>query len=54
LRRRVLHFECEIEDAIASFARELPEDARVLDAGAGQSQYAHYFAGFRRFATFPE
>jgi len=47
LRRHVLHFECEIEDAIASFARQLPEDARVLDAGAGQGQYAHFFAGRR-------
>jgi SAM-dependent methyltransferase len=47
LRRHVLHFECEIEDAIASFARQLPEDARVLDAGAGQGQYAHHFAGRR-------
>lgn len=47
LRRHVLHFECEIEDAIASFARQLPDDARVLDAGAGQGQYAHFFAGRR-------
>jgi SAM-dependent methyltransferase len=47
LRRHVLHFECEIEDAIASFARQLPGHARVLDAGAGQGQYAHYFAGRR-------
>jgi SAM-dependent methyltransferase len=47
LRRHVLHFECEIEDAIASFARQLPEDARILDAGAGQGQYAHFFAGRR-------
>jgi SAM-dependent methyltransferase len=44
LRRHVLHFECEIEDAIASFARQLPEDARILDAGAGQGQYAQFFA----------
>src|SRR6202011_2253532 len=29
LRRHVLHFEYEIEDAIASFARQLPEDARI-------------------------
>jgi SAM-dependent methyltransferase len=47
LRRHVLHFECEIEDAIASFARHLPEDARILDAGAGQGQYAHFFEGRR-------
>jgi SAM-dependent methyltransferase len=47
LRRHVLHFECEIQDAIESFARQLPEDARILDAGAGQGQYAHFFAGRR-------
>jgi SAM-dependent methyltransferase len=47
LRGHVLHFECEIEDAITSFARQLPEDARVLDAGAGQGQYAHFFTGKR-------
>jgi SAM-dependent methyltransferase len=39
----VLHFEVEIEDAVARFASELPADARVLDAGAGEGQYAHFF-----------
>jgi SAM-dependent methyltransferase len=43
LRRHVLHFETEIEDAVASLARALPENARVLDAGAGEGQYAGYF-----------
>jgi len=43
LRRHVLHFEVEIEDAVARFARELPRSARVLDAGAGEGQYAHFF-----------
>jgi SAM-dependent methyltransferase len=43
LRRHVLHFEAAIEDAVAAFAAELPEGARVLDAGAGEGQYAHYF-----------
>src|SRR5439155_9171391 len=43
LRRHVLHFEVEIEDAVAGFARELPADARVLDAGAGEGQYADLF-----------
>jgi SAM-dependent methyltransferase len=44
VRRHILHFECEIEDAVESFARQLPKDARVLDAGAGEGQYAHYFS----------
>jgi SAM-dependent methyltransferase len=47
LRRHVLHFEVEIEDAVAAFARKLPEAARVLDAGSGEGQYAHHFAGRR-------
>jgi len=44
LRRHILHFEVEIEDAVAGFARELPERTRVLDAGSGEGQYAHHFA----------
>ena len=44
LRRHVLHFECEIEDAVAAFARALPVGARVLDAGSGEGQYRHHFA----------
>jgi SAM-dependent methyltransferase len=44
LRRHILHFESEIEDAVAKFAQSLPAGARVLDAGAGESQYAHHFA----------
>jgi SAM-dependent methyltransferase len=43
LRRHILHFETEIEDAVAAFARALPAGARVLDAGAGEGQYAHHF-----------
>ena len=43
LLRHILHFEVEIEDAVARFARELPQGARVLDAGAGEGKYAHYF-----------
>ena len=31
-------------DAVESFARQLPEGARVLDAGAGEGQYAHHFS----------
>jgi SAM-dependent methyltransferase len=44
LRRHILHFEVEIEDAVAAFARKLPEGARVLDAGAGEGQYRGHFA----------
>jgi SAM-dependent methyltransferase len=47
LRRHVLHFEVEIEDAVAAFARSLPAGARVLDAGAGEGLYARFFAGQR-------
>jgi SAM-dependent methyltransferase len=44
LRRHILHFEVEIGDAVESFARALPAGSRILDAGAGEGQYAHYFA----------
>ncbi|MGA2724385.1 MAG: class I SAM-dependent methyltransferase [Bryobacteraceae bacterium] len=44
LRRHILHFEAEIEDAVAALARGLAAGARVLDAGAGESQYARHFA----------
>ena len=47
LRRHVLHFEVEIEEAISAFARKLPHHARVLDAGSGEGQYAHFFADHR-------
>jgi SAM-dependent methyltransferase len=44
LRRHILHFEVEIEDAVSAFAGQLADGARVLDAGAGEGQYAHHFA----------
>jgi SAM-dependent methyltransferase len=44
LRRHILHFEAEIEDAVAALAGSLPAGARVLDAGAGEGKYARYFA----------
>lgn len=43
LRRYILHFESSIEDAVTRFAAGLGEGARVLDAGAGEGQYAHHF-----------
>jgi SAM-dependent methyltransferase len=51
LRRHILHFETEIEDAVEVFARQLPAAARVLDAGAGEGQYAHYFARQRYYGV---
>jgi SAM-dependent methyltransferase len=47
LRRHILHFEVEIEDAVAAFARKLPPRARLLDAGSGEGQYAHHFSSQR-------
>ncbi len=47
LRRHILHFEVEIEDAVANFARSLPAGARVLDAGAGEGRYRRHFMGHR-------
>jgi SAM-dependent methyltransferase len=47
LRRHILHFESEIEDAVSAFARGLPAGARVLDAGSGEGQYRHHFANQR-------
>jgi SAM-dependent methyltransferase len=47
LRRHVLHFEDRIECAVAAFAAALPAGARVLDAGAGEGQYARHFAAQR-------
>jgi len=44
LRRHILHFEAEIEDAVAALARGLAAGARVLDAGAGEGRYARHFA----------
>jgi SAM-dependent methyltransferase len=51
LRRHILHFEVEIADAVAVFAKALPEGARTLDAGAGEGQYAHYFKGQRYYGV---
>jgi SAM-dependent methyltransferase len=43
IRRHVLHFEVSIEDAVAALGQALGAGARVLDAGAGEGQYAHHF-----------
>jgi len=44
LRRHILRFETDIEDAVWALACSQPPGARVLDAGAGEGQYAPYFA----------
>jgi len=43
LSRYVLHFEANIEEAVARFAEGLPAGARLLDAGAGEGRHARYF-----------
>lgn len=47
LRRYVLHFEAAIDSAVRAFADSLPAEARVLDAGAGESNHRAYFSGRR-------
>ena len=43
LKRWILHFEACIEEAVSSFASNLPDKGRVLDAGAGEGKFAHHF-----------
>jgi SAM-dependent methyltransferase len=47
LFRLVLRFEAAIEERVGDFAGSLPCGARVLDAGAGEGQYAHFFSHCR-------
>jgi SAM-dependent methyltransferase len=51
LQRHILHFESRIEDEVQRFASGLPPAARVLDAGAGECQYAEHFSNFRYTAV---
>jgi SAM-dependent methyltransferase len=51
LRRHILDFEARIDDAVAALAARLPEGARVLDAGAGESRHAEFFARQRYVAV---
>jgi SAM-dependent methyltransferase len=48
--RYVLHFEARIDAAVREFADALKPGARVLDAGAGETQYKHYFTKHRYIA----
>ena len=47
IERYVLHFEACIENAVSAFAASLPAGSRVLDAGAGEGQYARCFTASR-------
>src|SRR5918997_58250 len=51
LQRHILHFEATIEDRVHAFAAGLPAHARVLDAGAGECQYAEHFQHLRYTAV---
>jgi SAM-dependent methyltransferase len=51
LDRYLWHFENAIEDSVARFASELPPQARVLDAGAGEGQYSGHFKHTRYTAV---
>lgn len=51
LVRRVYSFETFIENSVSAFARALPPRARVLDAGAGEAQYAELFRHARYVAV---
>jgi SAM-dependent methyltransferase len=43
LRDHILHFDAAIEAAVNAFAASLPEGAKVLDAGAGESRHRAAF-----------
>ena len=47
LRDYVQHFEAAIDASVAEFARTLPPDSRVLDAGAGETQHRDHFKTHR-------
>ncbi len=47
VRDYLLYFEAEIERAVLEFSASLPDQARVLDAGAGEGQYCDRFTRHR-------
>lgn len=51
LLRWVYHFETRLDEAVARFAAELPDGARVLDAGAGEARHAPVFRRQRYIAV---
>lgn len=51
IRGLVLRFEARIEESLEGFGGSLPPGSRVLDAGAGECQYAHLFSHCRYVAV---
>jgi SAM-dependent methyltransferase len=51
LQRHILHFEASIDEQVARWTSQLPKEARVLDAGAGECQYRHLFSRCRYTAV---
>lgn len=51
LRHHILHFEFSIEEALTRFAAALPDNARVLDAGAGEARHGAFFGRQRYLAV---
>jgi len=51
LFRYILHFEAAIEQAVSTFAIQLPRNSRVLDAGAGEARFEPVFATHRYIAV---
>jgi SAM-dependent methyltransferase len=47
VRRYIMHFEAAIEDAVGAFGSSLTAGARLLDAGAGEGRYRHFFPSQR-------
>lgn len=45
LRRWLLHFDTTADESVRAFASSLAANARVLDAGAGESRHRSAFAG---------
>ncbi len=51
LLRYVYHFEASIDQAVRDFSASLPAGARLLDAGAGETQYKPFFSRHRYTAV---
>jgi SAM-dependent methyltransferase len=51
LLRYVYHFETSIEQAVRGFSAALPDGSRILDAGAGETQYKRFFSRHRYIAV---
>ena len=51
LRRRLMIVESVIDSSVRSLADQIPNGTRVLDAGAGEAQYANHFSHCRYTAV---